>query len=270
MFLEVYSQVLGVSTLKVCITCGKEKSKHEFSKSRAKKDGLHPVCKGCDHARRRAHYAAHADEERQKKREYYAENQESILAYQSSDRAANPEKYRARDHKRDRAKTNERKRGYYAADPDKHRRIARESYARNPEARHLRNREWRDTERGKLVARTLRIRYYARKRSLPDEFTTADWQAALNYFGGCCAVCGRPQGLWHTLAADHWIPLNSPDCPGTVDWNIVPLCHGNGGCNNSKQNRPAAEWLVEKFGPRKGRAILRKIEAFLDSRRPAS
>ena len=71
------------------------------------------------------------------------------------------------------------------------------------------------------------------------------------------------------MAMDHWIPIVSPDCPGTVPWNIVPLCGGAGGCNNSKSDRNAAEWLIGKFGKRKGRAILRKIEAFLDSRCPS-
>src|SRR5581483_2176482 len=58
--------------------------------------------------------------------------------------------------------------------------------------------------------------YVARKRSLPDTFTERDWQRALEYWDYKCAVCGRPRGLWHTLAADHWIPLTAPDCPGTV------------------------------------------------------
>lgn len=129
-------------------------------------------------------------------------------------------------------------------------------------------RNWRlnNHEKRKVTA----YRRRARKLSLPDAFSATDWQYAIDHFGGCCAVCGRPPGLWHTLAADHWIPLTSPDCPGTVVWNMVPLCHGNDGCNNSKFNRLASEWLIDKFGTRKGRAILRKIEAFLDSRRSAS
>lgn len=264
MFPDCSPHVLAVP-VKVCSKCGEAKLRGEFSKSRAKKDGLHPVCKECDHMRRRARYAEHAEEERHNKREYTDANKEAINARVRDDRAANPEKYRARDRKRDRSRINERKRDYYAADPGKHRRQARESMARNLDARRLRNWEWRNTERGKIVGRVLQIRYYARKRQLADCFTAEDWQIALDYFGGCCAACGRPSGLWHTMAADHWIPL-SKGGPTTPE-NIVPLCHGAGGCNNSKGDKPPAEWLIEKFGTRKGRAILKRIEAFLESRR---
>ena len=31
----------------------------------------------------------------------------------------------------------------------------------------------------------------ARKNSLPNALTHTHWQYALNYFNGCCAVCGR-------------------------------------------------------------------------------
>jgi hypothetical protein len=60
----------------------------------------------------------------------------------------------------------------------------------------------------------------------------------------------------------------SPSCPGTVPWNTVPLCHGVGGCNNQKNDSDATKWLIGKFGKRKGLAILKRIEAFLDSRKP--
>lgn len=145
------------------------------------------------------------------------------------------------------------------------------------------NRAWyeanrdRATEMGKAwrkanldSSRATYHRRLARKHSLPDTFTAADWQRVFDHFGGCCAACGRQPGLWHTLAADHWVPLTSPDCPGTVAWNIVPLCHGNGGCNNTKNAKNPSEWVIERFGKRKGRAILKRIEAFLDSRRPDS
>lgn len=101
--------------------------------------------------------------------------------------------------------------------------------------------------------RAFQHRYFARKRGLPDTFTADDWSRGLAYFKDRCAVCGRKvlygADLFgsYTLAMDHWIPLTSPDCPGTVPWNIVPLCHGHGGCNNRKRNRNAHEWLMEHF-----------------------
>lgn len=115
---------------------------------------------------------------------------------------------------------------------------------------------------------TSHSRRAAEKRGLCADFTLQDWNAALDYFDNHCAACGRQPGLWHTLAMDHWIPLSSQDCPGTVPWNMVPLCHGQGGCNNSKHKRNARVWLIDKFGKRKGMAILRRIETYLESRKP--
>ncbi len=94
--------------------------------------------------------------------------------------------------------------------------------------------------------------YVIRKRGLPDTFTQQDWERALEYWNHRCAVCGRPRGLWHTLAADHWIPLTAPDCPGTVPTNIVPLCHGEVGCNNSKGKKMPDAWLEERLGQKAG------------------
>jgi len=107
----------------------------------------------------------------------------------------------------------------------------------------------------------------ARKRGLPDDFTVDQWQRCLDYFNHCCAVCGRQmKDLFgtHTVAMDHWIPLSSPDCPGTVAHNIVPLCHGEGGCNNSKGAKIPETWLKKRFGGRKAKAIVARIEAYFD------
>lgn len=111
----------------------------------------------------------------------------------------------------------------------------------------------------------------AKRRGLPRDFTKADWQYALSYFGDCCAICGRPVGLWHRIAKEHWIAIADirPGNPGTVPTNIVPMCHaikgGEGGCNNTKSNRPVEEWLKEKFGARKANAIMKRINAFFQT-----
>lgn len=104
--------------------------------------------------------------------------------------------------------------------------------------------------------------YKARKRELPATFTAEQWRHCIEYWNYSCAICGRPQGLWHSLAADHWIPITSPVCPGTVVDNILPLCHGIDGCNNNKSNRQPIEWLVEKLGKRKSSKKLAEIQAY--------
>lgn len=100
----------------------------------------------------------------------------------------------------------------------------------------------------------------ARVRRLPSGFTAADWDRCLDYWDHRCAICGRPAGLWHTLAADHWIPVTSDG--GTVATNIVPLCHGEDGCNNHKGKRDPVEYLTGEFGPRKAKRILARIDAY--------
>lgn len=113
--------------------------------------------------------------------------------------------------------------------------------------------------------KTALVRRRARVRNLPNDYTSTDWQNALNYFYGCCAICGRQQGFFHTLAMDHWIPLSSSNCPGTVPSNIVPLCHGIDGCNNSKGNRDALEWLTSKYGKQKAKEKFNNIQTYFAS-----
>jgi ribosomal protein S27AE len=104
--------------------------------------------------------------------------------------------------------------------------------------------------------------YVVRKRGLPHEFGERDWRRCLDYWGHKCAVCERPRGLWHTLAADHWIPLTASECPGTVPTNIVPLCHGEGGCNNSKGKKSPGEWLEARLGPQAAFQKQLQIDAY--------
>lgn len=124
---------------------------------------------------------------------------------------------------------------------------------------------YRNNPKKRRVRREVEI---ARKRSQPHTMKGEDWQYALNYFGGCCAVCGKPPDFWTTIAMDHWIPVSSPDCPGTVASNIIPLCHaikgGEGGCNNEKGNKDALIWLIEKHGQSKGKGIANKIKSYID------
>lgn len=215
----------------------------------------------------REYYAEHSDERRAYAHQYRAENKDSVRQSQRQYYTKNRESLLERNrlyYAENREELREYQRRYRAENRDLVRQKKHRYYAANKETIKGYIRRWLD--RNPDMVRAQRHRRLARKRSLPDVFTASDWQFALDYFGGCCAVCARPPGLWHTLAADHWIPLASPDCPGTVPRNIVPLCHGEGGCNNAKQSRTAAEWLTATFGKRKGTAILRRIEAFLLTR----
>lgn len=114
--------------------------------------------------------------------------------------------------------------------------------------------------------KTNEARRRARLAELPATLTPQEWRYALDYFNGCCAVCGRQLKdllSTHTAAADHWIPLSKRG--GTTADNIIPLCHGVGGCNNSKHDKNPIDWLTEKYGKRKTNQIMRRIQAYFDS-----
>lgn len=105
-------------------------------------------------------------------------------------------------------------------------------------------------------------RYRIRKRSLPNTITAEDRRRAMEYWHGCCAICGRPPGLWHTVVLDHWVPLSHPDCPGTLRTNMIPMCHGNDGCNNHKHAKAPDRWLRENFSKRRADRKLEEIQYF--------
>jgi|SRR5215471_4728164 len=92
-------------------------------------------------------------------------------------------------------------------------------------------------------------RRQGRLDALPNLLTEAQRQAALDYWGGCCAVCGEAPGEeGKALAHDHWIPLADEACPGTVVWNSVPLCDGRDGCNTRKHDCEPLVFLRRYYG----------------------
>lgn len=104
----------------------------------------------------------------------------------------------------------------------------------------------------------------ARKLNLPDTFTIEQWFACLEYFNYCCAVCGNQlRDLFGNVEphADHWIPLSyeGDDNPGTVAENMVCLCSD---CNQNKKDTLPHVWLERKYGVRKGKQILNRINTY--------
>lgn len=236
-----------------CTKCGETKPlTREYFTVRSN-GRLGTRCLACQSEYDKVYWHANREKRIQQKKQHYDANREEMREKSRQWSRANPDKVKA---------TNK---AWYEANKDRAADNNRKWVSKNREKKNDISYRWKRANR--LISQAATQRHIARKRNLPNTFTGEDWQSALDYFGGCCAVCGRSAGLWHHLAMDHWIPIASSDCPGTVPWNIVPLCGGAGGCNNSKSHRNAADWLIEKFGPRKGRAILRKIEAFLESRK---
>lgn len=91
-------------------------------------------------------------------------------------------------------------------------------------------------------------------------FTDNDWTVALDYWKCRCAYCGRPQGLWHKLSREHFIPrIDGGDYTPS---NIIPACFGKYGCNNSKGKRNVKTWLVSRFGELEAKRLIKRIEDY--------
>jgi hypothetical protein len=197
-----------------------------FGADKAASSGLTSWCKSCRLDYQRTHTFVRSEE--QKKR-----YNESAKKYQ----------------RKSNGRRREYQRAYRLSNPDKMREKWRRQALKNPEARKARG-----------------ARRRSRKRNAPTNFSHNDWMRCLEYWGGCCAVCGRPPGLWHRLALDHWIPLSNPECPGTIPTNIVPLCHskqgGEGSCNATKSALDGLTWLIWKLGARQGKKKFAEIQAY--------
>jgi hypothetical protein len=290
--------------LKRCSKCGEWKSSADFTRNKSTPDGLQYYCRSCRKAGRDSHEFLALQFDAEKTRHCkYCDQTKPIAQFDKRSMGHCKECSIRKSHERYIERCGGLLCKYPQPSPEQRKAIYKEKHRdRSREVNRIRMREWHktpaglaarkrytdknreairertreqsresyQTTEGRSARKARNLSREARKRGLNDAFTAKDLQIMFEAFGGCCAACGRPPGLWHTIAADHWIPLISPDCPGTVPHNMVPLCHGVGGCNNIKNDKPAAKWLAEQFGKRKGKAIQRRIEAFLESRKPTS
>jgi 5-methylcytosine-specific restriction endonuclease McrA len=229
MFLEVYPQVLGVSTLKACPKCSEVKQVDQFSRDATRTDGRCAYCKTCVRewqqenrstllardkeyrtknaerilARKRAHYAANREELTAQARKYREEHHDTVRFNERRRRAANPEKVK------------EQRRAQYAANADHYRAKQRKYHAEHPEVRkayYENNKEkfreyqqqYRQTEQGKMFFRIRQQRRRFRKAAAGGVFSITDIEAIRVAQGNRCYLCGKKLKAYHI---DHFIPL---------------------------------------------------------------
>ncbi len=222
---------------KTCTKCGVELSAtaEYFHKDNKGKYGLKAICKSCNCAYTKSYNASHYEEQLEHRAKYRASHREQKHVHAAIYYAENRDVIRAKV------------RAYNHAHPEK-RRVRDAAYGRMYRAKYPERR------------RNAVIRRRTRKRDLPDNFTPLDWQTCLNYWNGQCAYCGKQaEGLWQTVHQEHFIPLISSKCPGTLPSNILPACAR---CNHSKQDKDPHQWVIETFGKRKGGQILKAIDAY--------
>lgn len=248
-------------------TCGnKEKCIHPngphlpatpefFYRDKMGRNGLNSRCKHCHNKRQADWETKNPGRRLQYSRDYCERNP-----------AARTEANK-KWHRLHKDQANQGSREYYYENLDKERARSAAYRDEHRDEINARQRANRDLDKDRIKSQKRR----AKQRGLPSNFTTTDWYDCLDYWNGCCAYCGQSAGLWHVIAADHFIPMTSPDCPGTVPTNIVPACHakkgGQGGCNNTKNDKDTQQWLVEKYGIRKASKIMKRIHEYFDSLR---
>jgi hypothetical protein len=255
---------------KYCPKCDKVKHISAFSKNKRKKDGLQSECKDCVHTRNVIYYQDHREEitayQRWFSKQFWEKRTELRHRYTTANRekvAAAARKY----HEANREKILEKQRRYHTENRERLLEYNRQRDKTNRARNTARKRKYRaeNPEKYKVYTQTRRTRIL----NLPMNFDEYDWAYCLAYWNNSCAICGRSidkDNTDYTIAADHWIPLSDPrpDNPGTVPENMLPLCHGSNGCNNSKKNHEPITWLFRYLGNTAERK-LSEIMIYFDS-----
>lgn len=254
-----------------------------FYKHPTSSDGYDFICKECRKLRSKQWRAKNRQRHREYSKKYQQEHKEERRAYYQCWRIAHKEylqyynrqygvmnraRKRATDYRwvsqhRERVRDNARR--WYHAHIERERQRSRDKYL-NPHYQNWRKRYQKEY----LIKNKDRSNFHTQRRRAriaqsPSDFSLEDWRRALEYFHGCCAVCERPlYNIFGTLfaAQDHWIPLRQGG--GYTRDNIVPLCHGDGGCNNRKSAKNPEEWLTERYGKHKAARILRRINQYFE------
>jgi hypothetical protein len=226
----------------ICNNCKENKEGSEFHKNASRKNGLSSTCKKCARAR---------------VKNWYIENKERSSQYQKQYRKSESVAQRKREYGRKyRAEHKDsisvRKRAWKKKFPARVKELNKKSFQK-------RRNEIPDIflARKRFYERIRR----SRKRNLPVDFSKNDEEFCFFYWNYSCAVCGRED---IGMDLDHWVPISfsGEHNPGTVVSNIVPLCSGINGCNNSKRNKMPEVWMTQKFGVDFSRIKTEEIDAF--------
>jgi hypothetical protein len=234
---------------KTCTSCGESKPPSAFTLAGKRNPGkFRSQCKPCRRIAKQAWKAAHPETSRASDKAYAQANKAKINARMLTWRHAHPESGRLA------CKT-------YNESHKESRRQYSQAYWRKHRSRLQ--------AKGKIYCALNKPRKAylqgirrARKQALPDTFTYEQEQFCRQYFHYTCAYCGQEASFSCCIAMDHFIPLESTACPGSVVGNMLPACHGDFGCNNTKRSQDPHVWLLQRFGKRKAAQIIKHIEAY--------
>lgn len=252
--------------LKRCSKCGSEypATSDYFSPDKQGTYGVTGQCKTC----RRENTQKWRDENPGKVQEYsknyYWTHREEQLA-KNRDWHRNNKERRRKSHRdwyeKNADHARKKRRDWYQDNTDAAREYDQKRYEAKADEIRLHSRQWKAANPDKVQLQEQKRA--ARERGLPDTLTRLEWREAVKHWHGRCAYCGelfdrelRKQTL------DHYIPLVSPNCPGTTAVNCVPACLT---CNTSKGPKNASEWLQQKFGEAHAVLVIKTIESYFES-----
>ena len=237
---------------KVCTNCLIEKPITEFHWQKKSNNIRHAQCRTCRNIARTIYREAHIEEEQLYSANYNKTHSDQVRKRHAIYRENHKEKLNAKNLAYNQGHREEQK--AYSITYHKNHQDQTQAYQVAYHKAH--------PEKKRLYAANRR----ARKRSLPNTFTQGQRIFMLQYWHYVCAYCGNQEGFLWTLADDHFIPLSSPDCPGTIVENMLPACHsiqqGGDGCNTRKQDKNPSLWLIERFGKQKGLQIGKIIAVY--------
>lgn len=205
---------------KRCSVCGAVKPLDAFSRQQGRPKA---ACKPCTTARQKGYSAKVAGK---------------IAAYQVAYAARNREKlraYKADYHRRNRDTHREQGRAYRERNPGRVAEAAAAWRERNPERVLVYRKRYYSKNQSKYRAETHRYRARLRNAAIND-FTDAQWQELVAYYGGHCAYCGE---RCESLTRDHMMPV-SRGGDNTLA-NIAPACLR---CNQRKNARSLMFYLM--------------------------
>jgi len=257
--------------------CMQPATKKYFHLSSKTKDGFKHQCKMC----RKKYYETNKKGILCQKKEFYELNKDIILDRNRQYYKNNKDKVKKQKKKNreeNKTRTLERLRQWRIKNKDympkyraknKARLFAR--YSKNKNRIKLYYREYRNRNREwyREYHRLYSSNRRARINDLPNTFTLEQWELCLKYFGYKCAICGASKDEIG-LEIDHWIPINSENCTGTIATNIVPLC-GNReglehhiGCNPSKSDKDPYEYLKQRYGQIQADKIYQRVMDYFE------
>lgn len=292
--------------LKKCTKCGEEKpfTAEYFKRDKYYKSGLSSQCRQCTRqyaqdnqeklrAQRQRYRLENPEKIAESARQYRLKNADKLAEYRQQHREKLAEydrqyqqkhrirkaEYRRLYHQQHREERHEYLRRYRLENADDVKASKLRHYYDNRdrilEDRRRDYQERRDlmlerrrnyAQKNPHITRAARLRRKARKRVLPNAYTGRHWLLCLDYWHGCCAVCGgQLKDLFGDVSphADHWVALTDPrtNNPGTVPENMICLCSK---CNSNKKNKDPEQWLIQRYSKKKAAEILKRIEAYFE------